>query len=63
MMQAGDCFMCEYMFHCDDCGKEFTQTLHMVDREKETKVTCPNCGSQRVGQLVTTFSALTDKKS
>lgn len=55
--------MCEYMFHCDDCGKEFTQTLHMVDREKETKVTCPNCGSQRVGQLVTTFSALTDKKS
>lgn len=55
--------MSEYVFHCEDCGKDFTQTLHMVDREKETRVTCPRCGSQRVNQVVTTFSAVTEKKS
>lgn len=54
--------MSEYVFHCEDCGKEFTRTLHMTDRERGG-VTCPHCGSQRVGQVVTSFSAVTSKKS
>ena len=34
----------------------------MSDREKGS-VTCPHYGSQSVGQVVTTFSAVTTKKS
>jgi putative FmdB family regulatory protein len=54
--------MCSYVFHCEDCNKEFTQNLHMSDRDKG-EVRCPHCGSQRVGQVVTSFSAVTSKKS
>lgn len=55
--------MCSYVFHCEDCNREFTQNLHMSDRDKETEIRCPHCGSQHVGQLVTSFSAVTSKKS
>ncbi len=54
--------MSHYIFQCLDCNKEFTQTLHMADREK-IEVTCPHCGGKRVEQLVTAFSAVTSKKS
>ena len=54
--------MSEYMFHCEDCNKEFTRNLHMSERDKDA-VKCPHCGSERVGQLVTSFSAVTSKKS
>lgn len=61
-MLAGEPIMSEYVFHCQDCGKEFTRSLHMSDREKGN-VTCPHCGSQKVDQVVTAFSAVTAKKS
>jgi putative FmdB family regulatory protein len=54
--------MSQYVFNCRDCNKEFTQTLHMADREK-SEVVCPHCGGKRVEQLVTAFSAVTSKKS
>lgn len=54
--------MSQYVFHCQDCNKEFTQTLHMSDVD-QAKLTCPHCGSKRVNQLVTAFSAVTEKKS
>ncbi len=54
--------MSQYNFHCDDCNKEFTLTLHISEAEKGG-VTCPHCGSKRVSQLVTAFSAVTSKKS
>lgn len=54
--------MSDYVFHCQDCKKEFTQSLHMADREKGG-ITCPHCGSKRVEQMVTAFSAVTSKKS
>jgi len=54
--------MSQYVFHCKDCNKEFTQTLHMADMEKPD-LTCPHCGSKRVNQLITAFSAVTSKKS
>ena len=54
--------MSEYMFHCEDCDKEFTRNLHISERDRGT-VKCPQCGSERVQQLVTAFSAVTQKKS
>jgi putative FmdB family regulatory protein len=59
---GGKTIMSEYVFHCQDCNKEFTQSLHMADREKGG-ITCPHCGSKRVEQMVTAFSAVTAKKS
>ncbi|HEY3625867.1 MAG TPA: FmdB family zinc ribbon protein [Terracidiphilus sp.] len=54
--------MSQYVFHCQDCNQEFTQSLHMSDVEKGA-VTCPHCGGTRVHQLVAAFTAVTSKKS
>jgi len=54
--------MSKYVFYCEDCKKEFNQTLHMADADKGG-VTCPECGGKRVNQLVSSFSAVTSKKS
>jgi len=54
--------MSNYLFHCQDCNKEFAQSLHMSDVEKG-EVKCPHCGSNRVNQLVASFSAVTSRKS
>ena len=54
--------MSQYAFHCQDCDKEFTQHHHIADINK-TEVKCPHCGSGNVHQLVSSFSAVTSKKS
>lgn len=54
--------MSQYLYHCKDCDKEFTLTLHMADVEKAS-VTCPHCGGKNVHQLIASFSAVTAKKS
>lgn len=54
--------MSQYLYHCQDCDKEFTQQHHITDVEK-AEVTCPHCGGKRVHQLVAAFSAVTSKKS
>jgi putative FmdB family regulatory protein len=54
--------MSQYVFHCQDCNKEFNQSLHMADVDKGG-VKCPHCGSTRVHQLVSAFTAVTAKKS
>lgn len=56
--------MSQYAFHCEDCDKEFTQQHHIsdIDKEKAT-IRCPDCGGTRVHQLVSSFSAVTSKKS
>lgn len=54
--------MSQYMFLCEECKKEFTLTLHIAEMEKGG-VTCPECGSRRVKQVVADFSAVTTKKS
>jgi putative FmdB family regulatory protein len=54
--------MSQYVFHCQDCNKEFNLTLHMSEAGKG-EVACPHCGSKRVEQLVAAFSAVTSKKS
>ena len=55
--------MSQYVFHCQDCNKEFTQSLHMSDVDKGGGVTCPQCGGKNVHQLVAAFTAVTSKKS
>lgn len=62
IMLAGDDAMSNYLFHCQDCDKEFAQSLHMSEVEKG-QVKCPHCGSNRVHQLVASFSAVTARKS
>jgi putative FmdB family regulatory protein len=54
--------MSQYAFHCADCNKEFTQQHHISEMEK-ANISCPNCGSKNVHQLVSAFSAVTSKKS
>jgi putative FmdB family regulatory protein len=61
-MSAGNNAMSQYVFHCADCNKEFSMSLHISDAEKGG-VSCPHCGSKNVSQLVTAFSAVTSKKS
>lgn len=60
--EGGEIVMSEYRFHCEDCDKEFAKSLHMSERDHDA-VVCPHCGSRRVQQLVTSFSAVTPKKS
>jgi len=62
IMFAGVATMSQYAYHCEDCDKEFTQQHHISDVEK-AEVVCPHCGSKRVHQLVSAFSAVTAKKS
>jgi len=54
--------MPQYVFLCQDCNKEFTQTLHIAEFEKG-RVACPHCGGKRVTQAVAVFSAVTSRKS
>jgi len=54
--------MSTYVFHCEDCKKEFTRTLHISEMEKGG-VSCPHCGSKRVTQEMEDFAAVTSKKS
>ena len=54
--------MSQYVFHCQDCNREFTLALHIAEVEKGG-VACPHCGSKQVQQLVSSFSAVTARKS
>ncbi len=51
-----------YEFICEKCKKPFTLTMKFSEYEK-TKVTCPKCKSTKVRQQVTSFQAITSKKS
>ncbi len=54
--------MPQYSFVCQDCKKEFTETLHFSELEKG-QVKCPECGSSNVRHQVEQFFAVTSKKS
>ena len=51
-----------YEFICEKCKKPFTLTLTFSEYEKR-KVRCPKCKSTKVRQQVTSFQAITSKKS
>jgi putative FmdB family regulatory protein len=54
--------MPHYEFSCHNCKKNFSKVLTLALYEKD-KVICPHCGSKRVEQSWSAFSAITSKKS
>ncbi len=54
--------MPKYEFVCTACKKSFVTTLPLSEYERG-KITCPKCGSRKVNQRVSTFYAVTSKKS
>jgi putative FmdB family regulatory protein len=51
-----------YEFRCEKCKKVFSLILTVSEYEK-TKFRCPKCKSTRVKQQITSFQAITSKKS
>jgi len=51
-----------YEFACQKCKKRFSLLLSISEYEKK-KVKCPKCKSSRVQQQITSFQAITSKKS
>ena len=54
--------MPEYSYKCEACGKVFTITIGIVKHET-ARVACPKCSSRKVRQAISSFSAITKKKS
>lgn len=54
--------MPQYEFLCTACKKPFSTTLTLTEYEKG-KIACPKCGSRKINQRVSTFFAVTSKKS
>jgi len=51
-----------YEYRCQECSKEFSLILSMKEHD-EGKAKCPNCGSQKLEQLISTFLTKTSRKS
>ncbi len=51
-----------YAYQCLKCGHQFERVLSVADHNR-LKVTCPQCRSSKVVQVVTPFFAKTSRKS
>lgn len=51
-----------YDFKCEKCKKKFSLTMSISEYDS-TKIRCPKCKSTRVKQQITSFQAVTSKKS
>ena len=51
-----------YEYRCDSCGKEFSLVMSMAEHGKG-EVLCPDCRSDQVTQIFSTFYAKTSRKS
>ncbi|MBW1701028.1 MAG: zinc ribbon domain-containing protein [Deltaproteobacteria bacterium] len=51
-----------YDFRCEKCKKKFTLTMTISEYENK-KRRCPKCKSTRIKQQITSFQAITSKKS
>lgn len=51
-----------YEFMCEKCKKKFTLTVTVAEYEKK-KFCCPKCKGRKVKQLISSFHAVTSKKS
>jgi putative FmdB family regulatory protein len=54
--------MPRYEFRCESCEKAFEVTLTLTERAG-AKVTCPNCGNEKVTPQLAVFTAKTSRKS
>ena len=55
--------MPRYEYLCLDCKKPFEKILTLAEHEKEEKMVCPHCGSQKVAQQATPFFPVTSRKA
>ena len=44
-----------YEYYCQDCEKRFDVKASIQEREKGLKVNCPDCGSCKTIQLLSSF--------
>jgi putative FmdB family regulatory protein len=51
-----------YEFACQGCGAQVTLSLFLEDYEKK-KSKCPECGSEKLDRLITSFAVQTSPKS
>lgn len=51
-----------YEYICEKCKKHFSLTITIAEHEKK-KIRCPKCKTVRVKQQITSFQAITSKKS
>jgi putative FmdB family regulatory protein len=51
-----------YDFKCEKCQKKFSKTMTISEYEQK-KRRCPKCKSTRVKQQITSFQAVTSRKS
>lgn len=54
--------MPHYEYFCDACKTTFDVTRTVREHDQEP-LRCPKCGSEKVNQLVSSFTAVTSKKS
>lgn len=51
-----------YDFICEKCGHEFEAVMSMSQHAGASPA-CPKCKSKQTAQLITTFTAITSRKS
>jgi putative FmdB family regulatory protein len=51
-----------YEFYCEKCKKTFDVIISISEYEKR-KYRCPKCNSKNLKQQISTFQAVTSKKS
>lgn len=51
-----------YEFVCEKCDHAFTQVMNLAEYEKK-KFSCPKCKSTEVKKQISSFQAITSKKS
>ena len=51
-----------YEYECQGCGKVFTAALTLGEHDR-IEIRCPSCDSRDVRQLMSAFTAHTDKKT
>jgi putative FmdB family regulatory protein len=54
--------MALYEYHCSACDRTFT-VFQSVDEHGRVRVTCPQCRSSKVEQVLSSFYAKTVRKS
>ena len=51
-----------YEYHCQDCDRTFTMHQSLEERDS-APIECPHCQEENVEQVLTSFVAVTSKKS
>ncbi len=61
-IKKGEDSMPTYDYHCEKCGRQFTLSQSIAEHDKKQTI-CPECGSDKVTQLISPFIAKTARKS